>query len=55
MSAIEVMWLSEVGQVFMVHEDVDRVWGAQEIVAPGVQGAHDCKQFSIIDIIISFS
>ena len=52
---IEIMGLSEIGQIFVVCEDLDCGGGPQEVMAPGVQSLHDGKQFMIIDIVIVFS
>jgi len=38
----------------VVSKDLNRKWGAVEVVSPGSKGADDCKEFSIIDVVISF-
>ena len=38
----------------MISEYLNRRGGAKEIVSPGVQGSHDCEEFSVIDIVVSF-
>ena len=54
LATVEFLGLSEIGEVFMVSEDLDWGGGSKEIVSPGVQGSHDCEEFSVIDIIVSF-
>ena len=44
----------EVGQVFMVGEDRDRMWGALQVLFPFAQSKDDSEKLSIIDIIVSF-
>ena len=48
------MGLAEIGEVFVVREDLYRERGAVEVVAPGFQGANDGEKLAIIDIVISF-
>ena len=54
LAGVERLGLVEVGEVFMICEDLHRKGGAMEVVAPGFQGANDCKEFSVIDVIIMF-
>ena len=53
--AVEILWLVEVCQVFMVSENLDWERGALEVVAPGLETSNDCKEFVIVDIVVSFS
>ena len=53
LSAIERLGLSEVGEVLMVSEDLYREQGAVEVMAPGLQGVNDSKEFAIIDIVVT--
>ena len=53
--AVEILWLVEVCQVFMVSENLDWERGALEVVAPGSETSNDCKEFVIVDIVLSFS
>jgi len=46
--------LSEVGKVFVVSEDLNWERRAMEVVSPGFEGADDSKEFTIIDIVVSF-
>jgi hypothetical protein len=55
LSSIEVMRFAEVGEVFMVSEDLNRERGASEVLLPGLESSDDSKEFLIIDIIVSFS
>ena len=51
---IEVLRLMEVHQVLVIYKDLDREEGAMEIMSLGFQGADDCKEFSVVDIVVSF-
>ena len=53
--AVKVLGLTEVCQVLMISEDLNREGRAMEIVSPRLQDADDCKKLPIVDIIISFS
>ena len=55
LAAIQIARLSEVSQVFVVCEDLDRGGGAEEIVAPGIEGSHDSEQFLIVDVVVALS
>ena len=48
------MGLAKVGEIFVVGEDLYGKGGAMEVVAPGLQGANDGEEFSVIDIIVPF-
>ena len=52
---IEVLCLTEVHQVLVIGEDLYRKGGAVKIVPPGLQSADDGKEFTVIDVIVSFS
>ena len=54
LTAVEILSLTEVRQVLMVHKDLDGKGGAMEIVPPGLQGADDGEEFSVVDVIIAF-
>ena len=54
LSTIQVARLSEVSQVFVAHKDLDCGGGAEEVVAPGIEGSHNSKQLPIVDIIVAF-
>ena len=54
MSAIERLGLAEIGEVLVVSEDLDGEGGTMEIVAPRLQGANDSKEFTVVNIVISF-
>ena len=54
LATVEFLGLSEVGEVFVVSEYLDRGGGSEEIVSPGIQGSHDCEEFSVIDVVVSF-
>jgi len=53
--AVQGLGLSEVDKVFMVNEDLNWEGGAMEVVLPRFEGANDGKEFSVIDVIVSFS
>ena len=55
LAAVEVLCLTEVRQVLVVGEDLDGEWGSVEIMSPRLQGADDCEEFPVIDVIIAFS
>ena len=44
----------QVGQVLMVGEDRDRMWGALQVLFPFAQSKDDSKKLSIIDVIVAF-
>jgi len=46
--------LSEIGEVFVVGEDLDGEGRAMEVMSPGFKGPDDCEEFSVVDIIVSF-
>ena len=51
--AVKCLGLMEVGQVFVVGEDLYREGGTVKIVVPGFQGANDHKEFLVIDVVIA--
>ena len=53
LSTIEVLGGMEVGEVFMVSEDLYRERGFMKVVSPGFQGTNDSKEFSVVDVIVS--
>ena len=55
LSPIEGLGLVEVGEVFVVCENLYRERRAVEVVTPGLQGADNRKEFSVIDVVVSFS
>ena len=52
--SIEVLWLSAVGEVFVVGGDLDRKGGALKIMPPGLEAVNDCEEFPIINVIVAF-
>ena len=54
LAAVKHLGLTEIGQVLVVGEDLYWEGGTMEIMAPGLQGANDCKEFSVIDVVIAF-
>ena len=48
------MGLLEVGEVFMVSEDLHWEGRAMEVVSPGLQGTDDGEKFTVINIIVMF-
>ena len=54
LSVIKGLGETEVGEVFMVGEDLYRKRGSVEVVLPGFQGTDDGGEFSVVDVIVSF-
>ena len=54
LSAIEHLGLAEIGEVFVVGEDLHGERGTMEVVTPRLQGVNDGKEFAVVDVIISF-
>ena len=48
------MRVFDVGQIFVIHDDRDGVRGSLEIMLPFREGENDSKEFSVVDVIISF-
>ena len=55
MVAVEVLSLTEVHQVLVVSEDLNREERPMKVVPPQLQSTDDGKEFSVIDVIVSFS
>ena len=53
LSMVKGLGETEVGEVFVVNEDLDRKWGSMEVMSPGFQHSDDGKEFSVIDIVVS--
>ena len=51
----EFTGIFDVGQALVVGDDGNRVGRSLNILAPFSKGKNDCKEFSVIDVIISFS
>ena len=51
---VEVLCLAEVGEVLVVGKDLNWERGSSQIMVPSFQGVDNSKEFSIIDIVISF-
>lgn len=51
---IEIARLTEISQVFVVHENLDHMRGSKKIMLPSIKGSHDSEQFMIINVVISF-
>ena len=52
--AIERLGLAEVGEVFVVYENLYQERRAVEVVMPGFQGTDDREEFLVIDVVVSF-
>ena len=50
----ELVRILEVGQVLMVSEDGDRMWGALQVLFPFAQSKDDGKKLSIIYVVVVF-
>ena len=48
------MGLSEISEVLVVGEDLDWKGGAVEVMPEGFEGANNSKEFTVIDVIVSF-
>ena len=55
LAVVEVLSLTEVHQVFVVSEHLDREGGSMETVSPGLEGVNDCEKLPVIDVIVSLS
>ena len=53
--AVEMLGLAEIREVFMVGEYLYWERGSLKVMAPCLQGVDDSEEFSVIDIIVSFS
>ena len=54
LATVEVLCLTEIRQVLVVRKDLYGERGAVEVVSPGLQGADDSEEFSVVDIVVSF-
>ena len=54
LTVVEVLWLMEVCQILVVCKDLDGERGTMEIVSPGFQSVDDCKELSVIDVVVLF-
>ena len=54
MATIEVLGLTEVRQVLVIHEDLDGKWGPVEVMSPGFQGTDDGEELSVVDVVVAF-
>ena len=54
LSMVEGLGGVEVSEVFVVGEDLYGEWGSMEVVSPGFQGLNDGKEFSVVDVVVSF-
>ena len=55
LSSVEVLGGMEVGEVFMVGEDLDGEGGSVEVVSPRFQGMNDGEEFPVINVVVSLS
>ena len=53
LATVKCLGLTEVGEVSVVGEDLYWERGAMEVVAPGLQGANDCEEFSVVDVVVA--
>ena len=54
LATVEGLGRMEVCEILMVCEDLYRERGPVEVVSPRLQGTDDSKDFSIVDVIVSF-
>ena len=50
----EFAQIFEVGQVLMVGEDRDRMWGALQVLLPFTQSKDDGEKLPIVDVVVAF-
>ena len=55
LTTVEVLGLTEVHQILVVSEDLDRKEGAVKVVPLGFQYVDDYKELLVIDVVVSFS
>ena len=53
--AREFAGVFEVGQVLMIGNDSNRVRSTLDVLPPFREGKDDCEEFSIVDVVVSFS
>ena len=51
---VKVLGGTEVCEIFVIGEDLDWERRSVEVVSPRFQGADDGKEFSVIDVVVSF-
>ena len=54
LSTGEFAGVFEVGQVLVIGDDSDRMGRALNVLSPFSEGKDDCKEFSIVDVVVSF-
>ena len=57
LSAVKGLGRTEVSEVFVIGEDLDREWGSMEVILPRLQSSDNGKEFSVIctvDVIVLF-
>ena len=54
LTMVEVLCLMEVHQVLVICKDLDGKREAVEIVPPGFQSTDDCKELSVVDVVVLF-
>ena len=55
LSAVEMLGLAEIREVFMVSEYLYWERGSSKVMAPRLQGVDDSEEFSVVDVVVSFS
>ena len=51
---VEHLGLAEVGEVFVVHENLHWERGTMKVVVPRFQGVDDGEEFLVVDIVVAF-
>ena len=54
MSTIKHLKLAEIGEILVIHEDLDWKGRTIEVVLPRFQGTDDGEEFTVVDVIVSF-
>ena len=51
---IERLRLMEIGEVFVISKNLHWEGRTMKIVVPEFQGTNDCKEFPVIDVVVTF-
>lgn len=54
MLSVEVLGCSKVGQILVITQNLNFVWGSKEVVPPCFKELYDGKELSVVDVIILF-
>ena len=51
---VQGLGLSEIGEIFVVSEDLDREGEAVKVMSEGFESADYGEEFAVVDIVVSF-